>query len=373
MRHRLTLILLCTAIAPVSAQTARARTIALPPAVATLPVEFTMVSSVRELADGRVLVVDQQESKLVVTDWKTGTAMQVGRSGSGPAEYKTPNALIPLAGDSTLLPDMANGRWLLLHGASMAVTIAQDAPAIAAGARRPLGADSMGRVIFTKGLGIPGGPSSIAAPGSDSLLLLRTARSTGKTDTVAILRARDSFIKIEGPKEKPTSIEIRVHPLAAGELAALFEDGWIAVARLEPYRVDWISADGRQIRGQPLPFERIPLDDAEQRAYVERVAARSGGPAPEPSRYGTWPEIMPPFRSGALLAAPDGRLWIQRVATAAAPYPPYDVVDRRGALVARVIVDGDVKVVGFGRGVVYTVATDEDGIQRLQKRPMPDA
>lgn len=373
MRHRLTLVLLCAAIAPVSAQTARPRTIALPPAVATLPIEFTMVSSVRELADGRVLVVDQQESKLVVTDWTTGTATQVGRSGSGPAEYMAPNALLPLAGDSTLLPDVANGRWLLLHGASIAVTTAQDAPAISAGARVPLGADSLGHVIFTKGLGVPGGPPSIAAPGSDSLLLLRTARTTGQSDTVAILRARDAAVRIEGPKERPTSIQIRVHPLAAGELPALFPDGWIAVARLEPYRVDWITADGRQIHGQSLPFERIPLDDAEQRAYVERVAARSGGPVPEPSRYGKWPEIMPPFRTGALLAAPDGRLWIQRVATAAASYPPYDVVDRRGALVARVIVDGDVKVVGFGRGVVYTVATDEDGIQRLQKRPMPDA
>lgn len=372
MRHALTLVLLSIAIGPMSAQTARARTIALPPAVATLPVEFTMVSSVRELADGRVLVIDQGESKLVIADWKSGTAVQIGRNGSGPAEYSMPTDLFPIGGDSTLLPDLRNGRWLLLKGTSVVTTTAQDAPAIAAGARRPLGADSLGRVIYTKGLGVDGGPSSIAAPGSDSLLLLRATRRTGRSDTIAILRARDATIRIEGPKEKPTSIEIRVHPLAAGELAALFEDGWIAVARLDPYRVDWIAPDGRETRGQPLPFERIPLDDAEQRAYVERVAARSGGPTPEPSMYGKWPEIMPPFRVGALLAAPDGHLWIERVATAAAPYPPYDVVDRRGALVARVIVDGDVKVVGFGRGVVYSVATDEDGIQRLQKRSMPD-
>lgn len=372
MRLHLSLLFVAVAFNQARAQSVKLRTIALPSASATLPAEFTIVSSVRELADGRLLVLDQAETKLVVADWKTGGVVQIGRTGSGPEEYAMPTELFSLGGDSTLIPDLQNGRWLLLKGASIVVTTAQDAPAIAAGARRPLGVDTLGHVIFSKGLGLGGGPSSIAAPGSDSLLLLRTARQTGRGDSVATLRARDAFIKIEGPKEKPTSIEIRVHPLAAGELAALFPDGWVAIARLDPYRVDWIGPDGRLTRGQPLPFERVPLDEDEQRAYVERVAMRSGGPVRDPSAYGKWPEIMPPFRTGALLTAPDGRLWIRRVATAANPSPPYDIVDRRGALAARVIVDGEVEVVGFGRGVVYTVATDEDGIQRVQKRAMPD-
>jgi hypothetical protein len=40
-------------------------------------------------------------------------------------------------------------------------------------------------------------------------------------------------------------------------------------------------------------------------------------------------------------------------------------------LVARVTVAKDVDVIGFGRAAVYTVATDDDGIQHLQRRPLP--
>jgi len=80
---------------------------------------------------------------------------------------------------------------------------------------------------------------------------------------------------------------------------------------------------------------------------------------------------MPPFLTESLLRAPDGRLWIRRTPTAAQPNPPYDVVDRRGVLVGRVSSGKDVDIVGFGRGVVYTVLTDDDGIQHVQRRPLP--
>jgi hypothetical protein len=115
----------------------------------------------------------------------------------------------------------------------------------------------------------------------------------------------------------------------------------------------------------------VRLDEGEQRAFVERQAARTGRPPRDLASFAEWPEIMPPFLSESLLGAPDGRLWIRRTPTAAQPNPPYDVVDRRGVLVARVRVGKDIDVVGFGRAAVYTVATDDDGIQHLQRRPLP--
>ncbi len=42
-----------------------------------------------------------------------------------------------------------------------------------------------------------------------------------------------------------------------------------------------------------------------------------------------------------------------------------------GQLVARVTHAKDVEVIGFGRTAVYTVATDDNGIQRGQRRPLP--
>jgi hypothetical protein len=341
------------------------RPVALPAPEATLAAEFTLVTSVRELPDGRVLVLDRTDKKLGVVDWKTSALTPIGRNGSGPGEYAQPTTLLALGGDSTLMPDPRNGRWLLLSGASIVATIGADAPALKNGGRQPNGADARGHVIAT---GAISRGAATPVPRRDSILLLRLQRTTGKADTMAVMRARPATINIQGPADRPTSVQVLQNPLGAGELAALFPDGWIAVARIEPYRVDWIAPDGKQIRGQPLPFERVRLDLREQRAYLAREAARTGTTPRDPSSLPDWPESMPAFQPGALLTAPDGRLWIRRTGTAADPSPPYDVIDRRGALVARVMAGADVTVVGFGRAAIYTMATDDNGVQRLQRR-----
>jgi len=370
MRPIATLVLMVAAVAHARAQSASPRRIELPGPNATLEAEFTLVTSARELSDGRLLIVDRSEQTLVVADWAKGEVAHLGRTGSGPGEYLQPSTLLALGGDSTLLPDSRNGRWLLLHGAAIAATIGPDAPAIRGGARLPLGADTRGRVIFTRPIGV--GPRTTGSmPRRDSVLLVRIARATGRSDTIAVLRARPASIKIAGPADHPTSVSVLINPLATGELAAFFPDGWIAIARLDPYRIDWVTPDGQRIHGSPLPFERVRLDEREQRAFVEREAARTGRAPRDPSLFPEWPEIIPPFLSESLLPAPDGRLWIRRPPTAANPNPPYDVVDRRGALVARVTAGRDVQVVGFGRAAVYAVATDDNGIQRLQRRPLP--
>lgn len=345
------------------------RAIALAAPNATLAAEFTMVTSVRELPDGRVLVLDRSEKKLGVVDWATNALTPIGRNGSGPGEYVQPTGLLSLGGDSTLMPDPRNGRWLLLRGESIVATIGPDAPALKNGGRQPNGADARGHVIATGP--ISRAPPAITLPRLDSQFVLRFQRSTGRADTVAVIRAHLAQIKTQGPADRPTSISIIRNPLADGELAALFPDGWIAIARIEPYRVDWIAPDGKQIRGQPLPFQRVRLDEREQRAFLERQADRSGTAPRDPGSMPDWPESVPAFLPGSLLPAPDGLLWIRRTGTAADPSPPYDVIDRRGALVARVMAGTDVQVIGFGRAAVYTVATDDNGIQRLQRRGMP--
>jgi hypothetical protein len=327
---------------------------------------------VRELGDGRVLVVDRSERKVVVGDWSKQDVSQIGRNGSGPGEYLQPSTLLALSGDSTLVPDLRNGRWLLLSGADIATTVGPASPALRLGARSPLGADRQGRVLLTTAIGGTATPRRDASlPRLDSALLVRVVRATGEADTVATLKARPTTIKIAGPAERPTSVSVLVNPMATGELATLFPDGWIAIARLDPYRVDWVAPDGKRANGPQLPFELVRLDEREQQAFLDRQAERNGTESRDPRSYPEWPAFIPPFLPDALLPAPDGRLWIRRVAASANLNPPYDVIDRKGVLVARVAVDKDVVVVGFGRGVVFTSTTDEDGLQKLQRRPYP--
>ena len=137
-------------LAALPVQESGPRAVPLPAPSAVLDAEFTAVGAVRELKDGRVLVVDISDRKVFVGDWRTRAATQIGREGNGPGEYALPRALFPVSADSTLLPDPRNGRWLLLAGATIVETVPADAPAIRSGARSPLGADYAGNVFATK-------------------------------------------------------------------------------------------------------------------------------------------------------------------------------------------------------------------------------
>lgn len=340
----------------------------LPAPNAALPADFTRVTAVRELADGRVLVVDAGERKLLVADFAKGTATPLGREGQGPGEYRSLGSLYPLANDSTLLVDILGGRWLLLARDSIVQTVGGDTPALRNGARIPAGADARGAVIATRAMGMGGAaPAPTAMPRMDSTHLLRIARATGRADTVADLASRPARIASRGTADRVTAVEITSNPLAAGDVAVLFADGTIAVARVNPYRVDWIAPDGALTKGAPLPFTRLSVTTREREAVLRREAEQNGR-APRPvESVADWPEILPPFLAGAVLPAPDGRLWIRRTPSAADPATRYDVIARTGALASRVSLPPNEHVIGFGRNTVYTVQTDPDGLQHLRR------
>lgn len=335
---------------------------------ARMDAEFTRIVGIRELRDGRVLVADAGEKLLRLVDFEKNTAVQIGRAGRGPAEYATVSPLYAIGSDSTLMPDAGNGRWFVMHNEEIGRPIPPDNPAVRArGAFK--GIDRQGRVLSTT---TPQVRDGIQQRGKgDSIAIVLTAVASGDADTVAKLEMAAVTMQAELDKSgKITSMNIRVPALSVGEEALLFPDGWIAIARLNPYRVDWRTLDRRWIRGAPLPFLTQPVDARERKAFLDRRASASGR-APAAPSDDSWPVTMPPFQPWPLLALPNGNVLILRTPTADHPGQRYDQIDRQGRLVAWLELPTTQRIAGIGVQSAYIVVTDDDGIQHLQRHPWP--
>lgn len=334
------------------------------------PRQFTEVRSIREL-DGGVLVADEAEDQIVFLHWNDKTGAPVGRVGHGPGEYREVGPLYPLAGDSTLFIDSFHGRWNLLVGAEIRATRAEHRAFNRLFRRRFSGADTLGNVLARPDYVRR---SDVPLSSADSVLLLFGDRATRDIDTLAYLKGPGSGgATILPPQNGGLRTIVGNNPLAAGEPALLLPDGWIAVARQDPYRVDWRTPSGQWIEGGPLPFAPRQVSRAEKCAAIERML-RSGRPC-QPDSLPGWPETVPPFVESTgdpvLYAAPGGNVVIKRTPVPNRPGTRYDVVDRDGRLVRSIHLPQGVMVVGFGDRSVYTVRTNELDLQTLRRHPWP--
>ncbi|HZI27352.1 MAG TPA: hypothetical protein VFD64_04305 [Gemmatimonadaceae bacterium] len=333
----------------VSAQSTRR---SLPAPTGQLNVEFSDLTSVRELADGRVLLFDRKEERLVVADFTTGSVKDVARKGQGPTEFEFVAALLPLAGDTTIAADLTR-RWLVLVGDSVVRKLLPEHPALQRIALAPLGADRVH--VLSRSFG----------ERRDSSGVVLVNRTSGDADTVARLANEGRRSPVLGTATIPglgTSARFGNIPLRSSESPFLFPDGWIAIVRLDPYRVDWRAPDGRWTLGAPLPFRTGRMTAAEKAAYILRK--------PGFRNATDWPDELPPFEDPMkLLGSPEGFVLVTRLVTRAEPGTRYDVIDKTGKRRGQLVLGNNEHILGFGTTSVYVIATDSDGIQRLRRHP----
>lgn len=341
---------------------------ALQPANATLDHEFTSILSVRELRDGRVLIADEGDNRLVVANLSTGQVEGVGAVGAGPGEFERAGRLFSLPADSTRMVDQGNGaRWLLLVGTQVVATIAPPDSALLVAGANLSGAAESGDILtlrYARGATLPSGVIQGEATA------LRVRRASGETDTVARLRGRDMLLRESGPPPNPDRMMFQVI-YSDPEPALMFDDGWVAVARRTPYRVEWYPPKKAPIRGPPIRWTAPKVTDAEKQAWENRAVARLGKPLAFGARIVPFADEVPPFRENGLLATPDGALLIAKARWSGSNGTEHDLVDRRGVLVSALKLPDAERVVGFGRKSVFTAVRDVDDIERLQSHPWP--
>src|SRR5262245_50161247 len=146
-----------------------------------LEVDFTRVAGARELADGRLMLTDRGEDKIVVADLVTGRLQTLGRPGSGPAEYRRPGRVIVLPGDSSLVTDEGNERFLVIAPDLRIVrTMRFDVPGLPS-MLYPRTVDRSGRYYAV----IPRWMAEPSQRRGDSLPLVRWSQAGSRPETVA--------------------------------------------------------------------------------------------------------------------------------------------------------------------------------------------
>lgn len=342
------------------------RAITLRPPDATLGEPFTSIYSIRELADGRLLMSDNgSENRLVVVDLRTGSVKSIGRLGSGPGEFQQAGRLSALSSDTTLFLDATRARkWLMLVHDSIVATIPPDWPPMR-GTRGDIhGADLGGRMLSVRDVGREKLANNI---NRRRLAAVLVSRKDGPLDTVAHLRGADERVSQAGTRERPMMIVTGLMG-SVDEQAILFPDGWIGIVRVEPYRVDWRLPNGTLRRGPDLYWETPRSDAKERRAFDDRQRKRRR--EYRPANNDPWADRLAPIRSGSL-STPEGSILVARSQWSRVPDSQYDLVDRAGSIVGRLALPDSERVIGFGRASVYVVVTDGDGFQFLRRHPWP--
>jgi len=359
---------------------------------------FSMITGVRELRDGRVLVSDNKDKVVLVIDFKGGS-VKLGREGAGPGEYALPNAIAALPADSSAIWDGGNRRYLMiLPDARLGREFRLEPPEGlgpagygAFAATTPRGVDARGNIYFQGSpfVSVGDGP----AP-ADSIPVIKFDRARQRPETVAYVRPPKGNATVTAAPGRGVSVTNGLaNPLVPLDAWAVLPDGKVAVLHGDPYRMDVYAARTAKTSGPSVPFEKLRVDGAMKQSIIAQRKRQLAGAAPRTRPGGgdaqnfpsgmlkqlmnlePWPEYAPPFMRDAVIARPlgaTGQVWVLRVNRTEAEPARYDVFDGAGRVVARVELPPKSRIVAFGNGTAYAVRTDDDELQYLQRYRLPN-
>lgn len=368
------------ALSPVQAQRVPTERFEVADAVSTHG--FTQVSGVRELEDGRLIVVDRLDRLIHLLGADLAHLREIGRQGQGPREYLAPDAVHALDGDRTAVYDGPQGRFLIIGRDASSAEVFTPQRTGSVGPARFM--DRSGR-LFALGLPVARDDAGRATHMADSAAVQRWDPTTGLWDTLAFVPVAidpGQELVLGVPRSVAARDRVVFRPVPVWTIS---QDGTLAIVRPHPYGVELVQPDGVRRRGEPVRFEPIPVSEQHKEAWRDavqtpRVATlvplgerrRAGErsrvevttfPYQEPRE---WAETLPPFLGGAARFAPDGTLWVERT-TEVGRESTFDVFDRGGQLRRRVLLPPASRLVGFGNRALFVVVKDEFDLEYIQR------
>lgn len=354
----------------------------LDPPAATFPRGFSRIVGFWELRNGTVLVTDQLEEAIQLLDFASGRAQALSREGQGPGEYGMVGRLLAVNGDTTLMDDAVNGRFLRIFPDGRVDMETVPRTSVGSGGDGyyvfPRGVDRQGRYFFDLA-GIVAAGADYGAKGVSPVF--RFDPASGTTDSVAYLRFPPMLAGLRRAGRSGVGPGISLGAVSQAYQPrddwAVDGDGRVAVVRHDDYHVEWHAPGRPPVNGPSVRHQPVPVGTAEKEAWLR---SRGGGTMTVSDRQGTrqfrapqpraedveWPATLPPF-TGTPRITPEGDLWVQRSLPAAVTRPRFDVFDRGGRLVRQIELPEGRRLLGFGRAALYAIRTDADGLQWLEK------
>jgi hypothetical protein len=379
-------LLACEATLPaiVILPSQQARQIVLTRPAYELEADFAQIRGIRELSDGRFLVSDRIEERLVIGDPRTGRVSGISRVGAGPNEYRLPTSLLAMQGDSTLLVDEGNQRLAVIGPDGRihrSFSLRLPGLGVPLGTR---GVDERGRYYVA----IPGWARGQASP--DSIPIVRFDPTTNRVDTIGRVQPSPRpRVKGKGPGY---SAGLPMLPFAGHDTWTVDRNGTLVLIRAAGYRLEFSGRDHKAVKGPKTKIPRVKVTTADKvaftRAFLENssISGRNGDGTLSlvPAEMRTdaavkeivdaneFPEVMGAFTSATPLIDRLGRVWVQR-ARPMHERETWDVFDRNGRHALEVQLPAERRLVAMGPSGAWVAATDGDGLEHVERYAVPNA
>ncbi|MEQ1690996.1 MAG: hypothetical protein ABMA00_06915 [Gemmatimonas sp.] len=356
---------------------------------AVLKEPIKSVRSIRELRDGRLLVVDGSPQRLVLADFTSGKVETRMKTGTEDDEARSLGPLWVWPGDSTVSLDAGRARVMVFgpDGAlgRVANLGASSSAAPPPGARVPR-VPTLRYLVGTDaaiGIGIsprPAAPPTPASPPPRVLYpVVRFSLRTLRFDTIAQLLPPQSPRAPSSPNgwgSGTYTVFVGTAPLQSVDVWTALADGTVAIVRAASYRIEWVAPDGTRSFTEPVPFTPITVTSGDKKRVSEEFkrtsdealqanSMRTAALAINYDEPASWPATHPPFR-GDLVPLVDlrDRLWLATRCMKDEQSLCYDVIDRTGARVERYRLPPKTSIVGFGKDAAYSFLESKGIVQR---------